>query len=251
MKRLVLIVSTLLSFLVGYVLYNKKTTENHISNKSAISQKLLLKVRFDTQVSNSLMVCPYQNNAELPNVTPYKHLLVNDTDTLLQLANVANTGENALIDLVLVSLRNDTGVIQTRSAIVQADGDVVGLDGISALTFSVSGNYYISIHHRNSLAFRTLNKVNIANDTKYFDFTNNSVPLYGNTPLKASGGYFVMIGGDANGDGSIDALDHPIWVDSNGLWGGYGLSADFNLDGSVDALDSIPLENHNGLYADL
>lgn len=252
MKKIFIAIIGIAVSLIGFWLLNKNFTPKTAQPTSTlVEQKLQLKVRFDTELNESRMVSPYQSTGDLPAITPYKALLINDTDTLLNLTNIAVDGDNALIDWVLVSLINESGVVQTRSGIVQADGDIVGMDGISVLTFTISGDYFISVKHRNNLAFRTEDKVRIENGLKYFDFTNNSVNLHGQQPLVKSKGYFVMIGGDANSDGSIDALDLSIFETQNGLWGGYGLDADFNLDGSVDALDAIYLELYNGLYEDL
>ena len=60
-----------------------------------------------------------------------------------------------------------------------------------------------------------------------------------------------MHGGDANSDGSVDAIDSVIWGTQNGLFDDYNLNADYNTDGSVDSIDSIIWENANGLYEEL
>ena len=44
--------------------------------------------------------------------------------------------------------------------------------------------------------------------------------------------------GDANADGSADAIDNNVyWRPNNGKPFDYSKGADFNMDGSVDALD--------------
>ncbi len=49
-------------------------------------------------------------------------------------------------------------------------------------------------------------------------------------------GVQVPVGGDADGDGDVDAFDLGIWQTQFGLQG-QGLSADFDRDGDVDAFD--------------
>jgi hypothetical protein len=49
---------------------------------------------------------------------------------------------------------NDPAVIvQRRAGLIQRDGDIVDLDGVSPLTFTggASGNYYVTVRHRNHL----------------------------------------------------------------------------------------------------
>ena len=72
-------------------------------------------------------------------------------------ADQASTNDN-IVDWVFLELRNNgvnpgANVLQTRSALVQRDGDIVDIDGISPVTFNnvVNGNYTIAVRHRNHL----------------------------------------------------------------------------------------------------
>jgi len=70
------------------------------------------------------------------------------------------TGPDAIVDWVFVEirspLRNDS-IIGTRSALLQRDGDIVDVDGISPVKFEViqPGNYNVAIRHRNHLGVMT------------------------------------------------------------------------------------------------
>jgi hypothetical protein len=72
--------------------------------------------------------------------------------------------------------------------------------------------------------------------------------LAGDFNVTLKNGYSVLISGDANSDGSIDAFDLTLFDQQNGLFDDYSKGADFNLDGSIDAYDTILLEGKNGLY---
>jgi hypothetical protein len=69
--------------------------------------------------------------------------------------------ENNLVDWVFVELRNTSNpgnvVVQTRSALVQRDGDVVDIDGVSPVYFKNEdpGEFSIGIRHRNHLGIYT------------------------------------------------------------------------------------------------
>ncbi|MEK7256969.1 MAG: hypothetical protein AAB316_19595, partial [Bacteroidota bacterium] len=60
-------------------------------------------------------------------------------------AVLAVTGNNAIVDWVFLQLRdknNSSNVIATRAALVQRDGDIVDVDGTSAVNFNVAPDNY-------------------------------------------------------------------------------------------------------------
>jgi Leucine-rich repeat (LRR) protein len=162
------------------------------------------------------------------------------------------TVNNAIVDWVFLELRDPTvptTVLQTRSALLQADGDVVDVDGVSPVRFvgAAAGSYFIAIKHRNHLRFRTLNAVALANGSiSTFNFTNNSVPLMGTNPLRlVEAGVYALYTGDLNGDGVIDATDRStVWNFRNVT--GYSIY-DSNMNGTVDATDRSNAWNNRNI----
>ena len=71
------------------------------------------------------------------------------------------------------------------------------------------------------------------------DFTDGSTETFGQNALPIRGGKFMLIDGDANSDGQINAVDiNLIWRIQNGQPFVYLLSTgDYNLDGTVNAVD--------------
>lgn len=70
-------------------------------------------------------------------------------------ASQTNSGDN-IVDWVFLELRNTNAspgntVLQTRSALIQRDGDIVDVDGVSPVLFNdvEDGNYAITVRHRN------------------------------------------------------------------------------------------------------
>jgi hypothetical protein len=93
------------------------------------------------------------------------------------------TGTDAIVDWVFIELRskNDsTIVVATRSALLQRDGDVVDVDGISAVKFNGINidDYFIAIKHRNHLGVMTKFKQLISSAGTNIDFTSLSTPLH-------------------------------------------------------------------------
>ncbi|MBK9337911.1 MAG: HYR domain-containing protein [Lewinellaceae bacterium] len=67
---------------------------------------------------------------------------------------LAVTGVNAIVDWIFLELRNSanpTQVLATRSALVQRDGDVVEVDGVSSVSFPIATgqDYFLAVRHRN------------------------------------------------------------------------------------------------------
>lgn len=95
----------------------------------------------------------------------------------------ATTGENAIVDWVFVELRDankSSIVVATRSGLLQRDGDIVDLDGVSPLEFSdVSYEaHYIAIRHRNHLAMMTEFPITPEQMADLVDFTTFDLDLY-------------------------------------------------------------------------
>jgi len=107
-------------------------------------------------------------------------------------------------------------------------------------TFSLppNGNYYIAVKHRNHLETWSRLAQNFITDVPVnYNFTTDSAKAYGYN-MKKVGSDWVLIVGDANQDGSIDATDVTDFLIPQ--FGNIGyLSCDFNGDSSVDA-DDVP-----------
>jgi hypothetical protein len=190
--------------------------------------------------------------------TKFVHVNNGTTAASISPSILSVSGNNSIVDWVFVQLRTgspgSTSVQYTKAALLQADGDIVDMDGVSAITFTSApaGNYYVAIGHRNHTGFRTNATIFLNGSSPALNFTDNSVALHGGFPLKAiSASVSVMYVGDANFDGSVDAVDSILWETQNGLFDDYHYNADYNQDGSIDAIDAIFWESNNGVYEEL
>gem|GEM_PF-656792 len=161
---------------------------------------------------------------------------------------------NAVVDWVFLELRhadNPGQVVATRSALLQRDGDVVDVDGVSPVAFDTSidsGNYYLALRHRNHLGVQL-------GTTRFFergvaqsiDFTNllpaDTYTFNGaNTPQRLSGGFYLLWTGNGRtdyqlkyngGNNDRNAILSVVGINTpNNIVSGYH-NADYNMDGVV------------------
>ncbi|MEO8821394.1 MAG: hypothetical protein ABI267_03430 [Ginsengibacter sp.] len=171
------------------------------------------------------------------------------------LANQLSQNDD-IVDWVFLELRNTAAgnnVLQTRSALVQSDGNIVDVDGRSPVTFNNvdPGNYTIAVRHRNHLGVSTDPATFTPLLTErqstalVVDFTTSN-SLYGGSSAHgvASDGNFILWGGNANMDGKVSYTGFSNDKDylyittlnsnpANVITNVYS-PADLNLDGKVN-----------------
>ncbi len=150
--------------------------------------------------------------------------------------NVAAVTDNNIVDWVFVTLLDGNvpaTKLQTRTALLQRDGDIVDLDGVSPLSLPINqnGNYHISVGHRNHLSVRTpnaspLNLVENAVSPVSWDFTTAVNKAYAdptitsNAPLIAvtfSGNTkYCLIGGNTDGMTNTGANGRTVIYSGSG-----------------------------------
>jgi len=130
----------------------------------------------------------------------------------------------------------------------KADSAIVVLDStgsaVMQFTFSLNGNYYIQLLHRNALETWSSVPVSVsADNTASFDFTDSQSKAYGDNMIFKSGRW-CLYSGDVNSDRVIDGTDaNLIDNDAGSFITGY-LSTDLNGDEIVEAYDAALAENN-------
>ena len=92
--------------------------------------------------------------------------------------------ENSIVDWVFIELRDKTDsktILLTRSALLQRDGDVVDVDGVSPLIWCglPDDTYFIAIRHRSHLGIMTESAELISENGTVVDFTDGNMALSG------------------------------------------------------------------------
>lgn len=119
---------------------------------------------------------------------------------------LAVTGNNAIVDHVVVELRATTGssIIASVDALVQRDGDVVAMDGTSPVTFSAQpASYRVAIRHRNHLGVLSAAAFSLTSTTTTIDFTVAGTGTYGTEAQTPIGARMALWAGDGTGNGQI------------------------------------------------
>jgi hypothetical protein len=151
-------------------------------------------------------------------------------------------GTNMVPDSVTVELHGATipyALVESRTVLLNASGV-----GSPVYTTAVNGTpYYIVMKFNNGLETWSATPQTFTGSNLTYDFTTSATQAYGSNLIYVTNKWCV-ISGDANQDGSVDALDRSAcWNDRN-LSGVY--VTDLNGDGVVDALDrSIAWNNRN------
>jgi hypothetical protein len=149
---------------------------------------------------------PYSALTTPTGTKPFVHLSGGGGETI-QPSVLQVTGPNAIVDWVFLELRSKStpsSRLMTRAALLQRDGDIVDLDGVSPVVFRAkTDEYYIAVRHRNSLGAMIAQPVAITRDKVnpvFIDFTNPNTATYGNYAQKTMGNYKALWGGNANMD---------------------------------------------------
>ncbi|MBK6347370.1 MAG: hypothetical protein IPF68_15850 [Bacteroidales bacterium] len=130
-------------------------------------------------------------------------------------------------------------------SILFSDDVDLGVDGTAGVSVpaALSGPFYITIRHRNSIETTSSVPVSMDNTTISYSFDTPAKAFGGNLLLMITGEY-VIFGGDVNQDGSVDTGDMtPVDNDAAGFMFGY-ISSDVNGDGTVDTGDMTIIDNN-------
>ncbi|MEM6686986.1 MAG: hemagglutinin protein, partial [Bacteroidota bacterium] len=148
----------------------------------------------------------------IPTRSPYADMLT-CASSVFNDGGTSGTGTvtDNIVDWVWIELRDatdKTSVIAARSALIQRDGNVVDIDGFSAVEITApAGNYYVSIHHRNHLGIMTATTIALSKTLTTVDFTNatNQITFGSNaqTTFGMPSGKLGMWSGNVNGDAIV------------------------------------------------
>ncbi len=176
----------------------------------------------------ALPLGPSSNTANFPDTdpyraTPYSSIFTHTNNAVLETITNSSVvaaqaiADNNIVDWVFLELRNTNAspgntIQQTRSALIQRDGDIVDIDGVSPVTFNnlADGNYLLTVRHRNHLGLSIdQTSPRTINDTKSTAFSTNVIDMRTATEPQ-------LFGTAA----AFTTNTHPSLGTVNVLWGG-------------------------------
>lgn len=141
----------------------------------------------------------------IPSTQPYNVPAIAYTGTeSVSPATLAITGNNAVVDWVLVELRSAADplvILQTKALVIQRDGDVVEPSNAATdLKFFglAPGNYYVTLRHRNHIGIMSAAPIALSTNTTLVDFTKSATATYGTDATLVAGTAALMWAGDTN-----------------------------------------------------
>jgi hypothetical protein len=217
-------------------------TDNGLSCDIYVSPKIYLQGPINNPTDAGLMNDDLRDGGYIPTTSPYTDVLTCDS-SVFDLGGTSGTGtiDDDIVDWVWIELRDEndnTSVIDSQSALLQRDGDIVGVDGISELSFSQSsGNYFVSIAHRNHIGIITASAISLSSTSTSVGLATSTVLINGgtNAVYDLGDGTYALFSGDYDSNGQVQNLDLS---NTQTLLGSAGYSdADFDLNAQVQNTD--------------
>ncbi len=205
------------------------------TSEQLVQLKVFLEGPFN--LTNGTMDTGLQSGNLIPLTQPYNAVPWNYPGT----ENVSSINSN-VVDWILVEARaaNDpNNILETKAALLLADGTVVDADGLNAgVNFNfltANQDYYFAIKHRNHLAALSATSLIIPNNNP-IDFTNPTQVKEGTSQLcTVSATSHALCAGDAVANGVLTYTDFNRYT--SGLYNNGYRRADLNLNGFVDEVD--------------
>ena len=211
-----------------------------------LAVRMLLDAAYDQ--SNSLMSDALRAAGLVPTQEPYTAMgFAMDGLTTLTPALLTATGANAVVDWVIVELRDDTvpgTVIERRAGLLLRNGKVVRPDnGSDTLVFcALASSYHVAVRHRNHLGSMTGTPRALGPTPTSVFFQEQGFAAWGSNAQHSRNGVQLLWSGNSLADTQVKytGLDNDRDVILNALGGivptgtisGYH-PGDINLDGVV------------------
>ncbi len=160
------------------------------------------------RVIDGLMTDQLRTTGTLPEQEPYTALGFDVYGAQeVGAAVLAVAGNNAVVDWVLVELRSTQfpdQVVQRRAGLLQRDGDIVDVDGLSPLGYCVpEGAYHVAVRHRNHLGCMSSATFTLGTTATLIDLRTAATTTYGTEARRTIGAAMVLWAGNTTGDDRV------------------------------------------------
>ncbi|MBP7155122.1 MAG: hypothetical protein KBA60_03875 [Flavobacteriales bacterium] len=218
-----------------------------VANGVVVNVKAFLEGPFDT--ANGLMADSLRVNGLIPLSEPFSAMGFTQAGggggEVMPASMLTTTGNNAIVDWVLVELRNASvpaTIVATQSALITRSGNVISANGSPVRLSVQNGNYYIALRHRNHFGVMSAVPLSLSASATSFDLSLLSTATWGTEARKTKGAVQTLWSGEVVRDGKImytgSGNDRDVMLVTIGgavatnVANGY-LRDDLNLDGRV------------------
>jgi hypothetical protein len=112
---------------------------------------------------------------------------------------------------------------------------------------NISGSYYITVKHRNSLQTVSASPVSVSGSPISYNFSSAQSQAFGNRLKLLGEGVYGLYAGDVDANGQVNLSDiNTISAAATTFGTGY-IATDVNGDGVIDAFDLILTDNNAAL----
>jgi len=195
---------------------NNTVGRNHIARIDGTARtgiRLLLEGPYSgTTMNDALRTLPSFPLTEPFTAMGYTHPTFT-AGTTITASILSTTGNNAIVDWVLVEMRpaaTPGTVAASRAVLLQRDGDVVDLDGVSTVGFAglADGNYCVAVRSRNHLPVMSSPSAPVAygGAVANIDFTLPATLVYDDDARKNLSGVMVLAAGDVTFNGTVSYI---------------------------------------------
>jgi hypothetical protein len=209
-----------------------------------ITQSLNIKVFLEGNYTGTDMSTDINTQGLLPLAQPFNFPPINYSG----IESVITIPNANVVDWVLIEIRDaadapmadSSSTIFTKAAFILNTGEIVNLDGNSAVSFNhiINQQLFVVVRHRNHLGIMSAQPLTSSNNVYQYDFTTGSTTAYGgmNSQNQLDTDTWGMIAGDGNQDGIINSSDKTIsWSPNTGE--NVYKAGDFNLNGNINNQD--------------
>jgi hypothetical protein len=178
------------------------TTRSDAERVSLLAKVWLQGALYGVNGTNTIMRDNLRSKGLIPLSSPYPGMGLPETiptpATSAAVLDQATPANDAIVDWVYLELRdgnNPSNILKSRSALLQRDGDIVHIDGVSVVTFDKvsAGNYYVAVRHRNHLGVMSALPIALSSVPSVVDFCNGSTPAFNLDDTKAINRPFIVV----------------------------------------------------------
>ncbi len=188
------------------IFYKVADTQCAAQNGGTVSVSAFLAGPMDW--TTNLMNDNLRSAGLIPTTEPYTALgyTLENSGATVSSAALAVTGNNAIVDWVVVELRNNDAnysVAARRACLVRRNGTVVTPDGNTVITFNTvtPAGRYLVVQHRNHLGAMTGSPLTASGQS--VDLTQTTTGLYGSQAMRSNGTRRALWSGNVSTDGML------------------------------------------------